>query len=343
MTDDNSLKIHLDDFNVVLNAIASSEDEIWVEHLSDTIGRLYTFKVGGPHDSTIRFDQSADQYAEARSEIIDQQAQAEVPDRNSYVRSFTTSVLDFTNQSDIDDFVERFANRDPSAGHRDVYGLIDSNLIRWQLGDSLGIEPNGDGLHGSLLVTGVRDELQEYGGEEKIQSISVLKEELHSKYGRLFNQFKGQRREQRLGLEYYQYLDKQVYSVEITSDPSDENILAASETFQQESGYDLLFFSNDANAVEMAREKNILAHRVDFPSFLGRQVTVSWSDFALLLYVHAMLFGIIRLPKVDLYGVWTGSRGDTAGHFLVDFRSDLIRHRVERDLSTLETWRTGRE
>lgn len=339
MTDTDSIKVAVDDLTVVLNAIASTEDEIMVSHLCDSLGDLYTFEVGDPHESTIRFEKSADQYAAARSRIMGDQVQAEVPEQNAYIRSFTTSVLDFANQNDLEDFIGRYTSRDPSEGHRPVYGVLDANLIRWQLGDSLGIEPDNCGLNGSLLVTGARDELHRYGGDEKINNTTELENELHQKYERLFNQFKGQCREQRLGLEHYQYLDSQIYSEEITSDTGDSNILAECEEFRRDSGYDLMFFTNDQNAVEMAREKNILGYHVEFPSSLGDEISASWEEFELLLYVHAMLFGIIRLPKVDLYGVWAGSRGDTSGHLLVDCRSRQVRHRIERDLASLETWR----
>lgn len=343
MPDTDSITVPLEDLTVVLNAIAATEDEITVSHLCDTIGDLYTFEVGDAHDSNIQFEKSADEYAAARSQIMGDQAQAEVPEQDAYVRSFTTSVLDFANQDELENFISRYASRDPSEGHRPVYGVLDANLIRWQLGDSLGIEPDNGGLNGSLLVTGVRDELHRYGGDEKINDTTELENELHQKYNRLFNQFKGQCREQRLGLEQYQYLDSQIYSEEQTSDTGDANILAECEAFRSESGYDLMFFSNDRNAVEMAREKNILGQRVEFPNSMGDETTASWTEFELLLYVHAMLFGIIRLPKVDLYGVWAGSSGDTSGRVLVDCRSRQVRHRIERDLAALETWRNAAE
>jgi hypothetical protein len=334
-----SIKIHRSDLNVVLNALSRTESEITVSHLSNQIEDLYTFEPKHPYDSVIRFEKSADEYGEARSEIMGQQAQAEVPDQNSYIRSFTTSVLDYNNRADLDKFISRYTGRDPSEGHRPTYGILDSNLIRWQLGDPLGIEPNGDGLQGSLLLTGIRDELHQYGGNnEKIQNTNELTEELHPNYDRLFNQFKGQPREQRLGLEYYQHLDNQIYSEEKKSEKGDSSILEEAEEFKNESGYDLLFFSNDKNAVEMAREKNILGHKVELPSSLPKKISATWDEFNMLLYVHAMLFGIIRLPKVDLYGVWAGSKGETREHLLVDCRSREVRQRIQRDIAVLEAW-----
>lgn len=341
MTDQNSIVVPVSDLNVVLNAIAATEDEITVSHLSRKIEDLYTFEVGNPHDSTIRFEKSAEEYAEARSRIMGKQARAEVPDKNSYIRSFTTSVLNYANQSELEDFISRYSGRDPSEGHRPVYGILDANLIRWQLGDPLGIEPPNGGIDGSLLVTGVRDELHRYGGNnEKIQNVNELEEELHPNFGRLFNQFKGQIREQRLGLEHYQHLDSQIYSDEIRSDTGDSSILESCDEFRDQSGYDLLFFSNDGNAVTTATEKKIPAQEVRFSSSLGEETSVSWTEFGQLLYVHAMLFGIIRLPKVDLYGVWVGSEGDTRGRLLVDCNSDRIHRRIERNLTSLETWRS---
>ncbi|WP_340098288.1 hypothetical protein [Salinibaculum salinum] len=338
MTEQDRIKIHRSDLNIVLNAIAKTEDEITVSHLSDKIGDLYTFEIGHPHNSTIRFEKTADEYGEARSTIMGKQAQSEVPEQSSYVRSFTTSVLDFANKSDLDNFISRYAGRDPSEGHRPVYGILDSNIIRWQLADSLGIEPNNTGLQGSLLVTGVRDELHRYGGPEKIKNPSELVDELHPNYERLFNQFKGQPREQRLGLEYYQHLDNQIYSEEITSEQGDASILEKCEEFKNNSGYDLLFFTNDRNAKEMAHEKNILGHLVEFSDSLPEETSASWGDFGLLLYVHAMLFGIIRLPKVDLYGVWQSGDDDTTGYLLVDCRSRNIKQRIRRDIAVLDTW-----
>ena len=68
---------------------------------------------------------------------------------------------------------------------------------------------------------------------------------------------------------------------------------------------------------------------------MPRTVTVSWDEIQDALYTLAVLFGVIRLEKVTLYGVWNGkSPEDWQQRRLdVDCRSDRIREKLERDRS----------
>lgn len=164
-------------------------------------------------------------------------------------------------------------------------------------------------MNGYAVVTGVRDELYDYGGNEKIQNTHELEEELDSRFGRLYNQLKGSPREMKLGSLYYRDLNYELYTEEIRSDRGDANILAACEEFHDSKAYDLLMFSEDSEFIEQAQTRRVPSHLIEFQRTLPRRATVSWDDLAVTLYLQAILFGILDLPGVDVYGVWQGKKG----------------------------------
>lgn len=118
------------------------------------------------------------------------------------------------------------------------------------------------------------------------------------------------------------------------TDRGDDEIVQGYDAYQEENRKDVLLFSNDRDFVERARSHRVLAQRVEFPEDVPRSVEASWDTIQDTLYVLAVLFGVIRLPKVTLYGVWKGKKGAAwqDEHLRVECRSPKIEPLIERDL-----------
>lgn len=55
----------------------------------------------------------------------------------------------------------------------------------------------------------------------------------------------------------------------------------------------------------------MLGQRVDFPAEFPDAATASWREIEILLYMLAIVFGIIEVPSVTVYGVWRGKTNST--------------------------------
>lgn len=72
-----------------------------------------------------------------------------------------------------------------------------------------------------------------------------------------------------------------------------------------------LIFSNDHGYVEDARDVGLRAQHLEIPIDLPRKVTALWWSIKNALYYLAIIFGVLKLPKMTLYGVWNGRPGST--------------------------------
>jgi len=55
----------------------------------------------------------------------------------------------------------------------------------------------------------------------------------------------------------------------------------------------------------------------------------------------AIVFGTVELPKMRLYGIWTGKEGSdwTDEHIRIDCRSSKISQMLDRDKQLVDIWR----
>ena len=96
--------------------------------------------------------------------------------------------------------------------------------------------------------------------------------------------------------------------------------------------------------LERARDAGVLAQQLRFPVDTPEEVTVSWDELRDTLYVLSVLFGVLRLPKATLYGVWNGKGGEDwhRQRLEVDCRSKNVGRKLRRDdaIATQyeETW-----
>ena len=325
---------------VLLNALYSTETtSIPVTHPSDAIGELVRIDLDAPEQTRLDVTMSAKAYAEVRRAVEREHGTSvskELPSAQSYRNAFVAGgLLQLQNHGEIEAFLERHGEPDLSAGHKPVVAGFDTNLLPWRIADVLGLEPGENAtVNGFALATGVRDELD---WDDKRGDTRALEDAFGSPFEQVWNQPAGANREGRLGENYYRTLRDHRYADEVVSETGDDAIIAGYDDFQADGRKDVLLFSNDRNFIERARAHRILAQRVAFPDTLPERMTGSWTAIQNTLYVLTVLFGVLELPKVTLFGVWKGKSGQDwhDEELKIDCRSPKLKPLIDRDTRIL--------
>ena len=340
---DDVYKITRKQLPLLFNVLYSTGNPIIsVDHKSSILSTLYKIKLDRGSPASIRFTSDINQYQEDRSEIgrrHGEQAESEIPDHRAFIGAFTSSVLKFDNQDEISDFIDPYRNRRLEHGNAESLAVFDTNLIQYWPAHQLGVAPEQEqGLNGYAVVTGVRDELMNYDGDEKIKNTRQLEDAFGQEYRELRNQLKKTPRQLRLGRQYFSRLQRELYTEKVQSDMEDNNITAACEAVHQTGGFDLLLFSNDSGFISTARDRGLPSVLVDFPQTLPRKKDITWEDASTALYLHAVQFGILELPKIDLYGVWPRKRPEDwdAENLAVRCRSPVVAKQLNRYQNILD-------
>lgn len=328
---------------VVLNALyETGRDTIPVSHPSDELDELCTLHLEEGGTCRLDFHVDAAEYATRRSTINEtygEPAITEIPGRQSFLNALLASgILETENQDEVESFLDRYGSPDLTAGHHPVVAGFDTNLMPWRIGDVLGLNPGSEGIiNGYTLATGVRDELV---WSHKRQDTRSLEEAFGPAFDELWNQPRGPDREGRLGRSYYRTLRDQRYAEEIETDTGDESIVAGFDEFQTDGRKQVLLFSNDRDFIERAQGHTVLAQWVDLPEDVPATVDAGWDEVQAMLYYLAVLFGVIELPTMTVFGVWNGKGGQAWHHdrVKVDSRSSTITPRVERDLKIIAAY-----
>ena len=331
-------RIHL---TTVCNALyATGTTSIPVSHPSKHIGELIRIELGDPQESSVYVTLDADAYAAARSDVdrtFGTPAVTELPSRQSYLNAFLAGgLLEAKNADEIEAFLDQNGYPDLSAGHQPVVAGFDTNLLPWGLANVWNLEPGEtEVVSGFLVTTGIRDELD---WDQKRTNTDPLVQAFGPTFEAFWNQPAGSRREGRLGELFYRQLRDHRYADEIPSDRSDEGILSAVEEYQAETRKVVLLFSNDRDFIERANAHRIRAQRVVFPDLLPRRIEGNWEEMQRTLYFLTILFGVLELPKITLYGVWRGKGGQDwhEERLKCECRSPKIADILERDFRILE-------
>ncbi|WP_336326478.1 hypothetical protein [Halovenus sp. HT40] len=336
---DKAYKITRQQLPLLFNALYSTGNKtISVDHKSPLVSTLYKIELDRGNPASIRFTTDFDQYKQERDEVRRQygkQPRSELPSARSFIGAMTSSILEFENQDEISDQIDPFRNRRIQHSNTAALAVFDTNLIQYWPARQLGVAPELEqGLNGYAVITGVRDELMDYEGDEKINNTRALEDAFGGEFGELFNQPKGTPRQLRLGRQYWSRLQKELYTEKIPSDTGDNAITAACEN----SGFDLILFSNDSGFISAGRDRGLPSVLVDFPETLPRRKDVTWQDAATALYLHAVQFGILELPKVDLYGVWPRKEPDEweSDTLAVRCRSPVVEKQLSRYQNMLD-------
>lgn len=185
-------------------------------------------------------------------------------------------------------------------------------------------------VNGFALTTGIYDELSWHYNHYETRA---LEDAFGPEFARLDDQPAGANREGFLGLYEYRRLRDHRYADTIESETGDEAIVEAYAAYDEDSRKRVILLSNDHGFVDLARDADVVAQHVGFPIDIPRKVTVTWDELRDTLYTLSVLFGVLTLPKVTLYGVWNGKSGEDwqRQHLDIDCRSEAIYEKLRRD------------
>lgn len=339
------MRIQREHLTVLLNRLYDRGDDAFtVAHPSDEIGELLRIELRGFDDCRIQFSVDLEEYAAARQEVGRQyptRVFKDLPEAATFRNAVLASgILYPANQDDIETFLDRYGDPDLMAGHPPAFAGFDTNLLPWRIDRVLGLHSPDQGMgyvNGFVLATGVRDELD---WDNKCHDTDPFVDAFGDRYSEYWNQPLGAARVGRLGLLTYRRIRDIEQAVEIQSDKGDEAIIDAYDAYDREYRSDMLLFSNDRNFVERAQAHRMLGQRVDLPSDFPDEATATWKEIEILVYMLAIVFGIIEVPSVTVYGVWRGKDELDWQHerLKIDTRSPTLASKLEADLSIVESY-----
>jgi len=331
---------------VLLNAFYElGERRLTVDHPAPEIGTLLEIHLDDPSASTVTVRTGAVSYEDCLEEIeleYGQTVREELPNEAAYIRALVASGLaDIENREEVQKFIDSHGYPDLENGHPPRYAGFDTNLFPWRMHDVLEVDPeqysddNGRALvNGFTLPDGVDEELRishRYGCDA--MPASALADALGEEFERLDGQPTENNRETRLGLREYRRLSQSRPHDIVASDRGDEAIIDGCIEYYADEPTGVVLFSNDYGFIDRAKNKAVPAVHVAFPVDVARRLTGTWDEITTLLYVLAVTFGVIVLPKVTLYGVWEGKqpRNWRREEIHIDARSDPIARLLNRD------------
>jgi hypothetical protein len=339
------MRVHRQHLTVLLNRLYDRGDNSFtVEHPSSDIGELLRIELDEYDECTVHFPTSMDDYSAARQDIGRQYHESvyeDLPDATKFRNAVLASgILEPSNLDDIETFLNRYGDPDLMAGHSPVFAGFDTNLLPWRIDRVLGLHDADSGIgfvNGFVLATGVRDELD---WDYKCHDTDPFVDAFGDAYDAYWNQPLGAARAGRLGMLTYRRIRDIEQALEIQSGEGDDAIIDAYDEYDREYRSDILLFSNDRNFVERAQAHRLLGQRVDFPTAFPDTATATWREIELLLYMLAIVFGIIEVPSVTVYGVWQGKDELDWQHERVrlDARSPMLKSKLEGDISIVESY-----
>ena len=333
---------------VLLNALYDhGAESVPVEHPCDEIGELVRIELEDNGQASVRFTQGTGTYQDNREVIpakYGEPAYDDLPNAQTYTRIMVASGhIQLSNLDEVNEFVNRHGYADLEAGHKPVVIGLDANIMSWRLPEVLGIDSETGGrddhgrrpTNGYALATGVKEELDWYFKQQHTRELTAA---FGEEFNRLDNEPAGDRRQGLLGLYEYRRLRTNRPVDIVECDTGDESIVEGYQRFNEQSRKKAILFSNDRGFVERGLDAGVPAQVVEYPVDLPRKVTGSWTEASELLYYLSILFGVVKLPKVTIYGVWNGKDGRHWQHeqLDVDCRSPKIEPQLERDMRILD-------
>ncbi|WP_254821932.1 hypothetical protein [Haloglomus halophilum] len=299
----------------LLNALYSEGvTTLTVEHPSPQIDTLLRIDLGDDATATVRFPTPLDEYRETREQIQLEHGDApysDLPDPHEFVAALTgCGLVELANREAVDEYLEQVCYPAIEAGDAPLMIGIDANIFPWGFPEQLGIDhvtgaEDAKGrtpTNGYALSNGVVEELRwQYTQHHADALVAAFGDE----FERLAEQPGGAKRAGRLGIRAYQSLIATRNVDLVHSEKGDSAIVDGYVRYDEAHYKEPLLLSNDRGFINQATEAGLAAQRLAFKSTLPHRTSVSWRTVAEALYSLAMQFGVVRLPKVTLYGVWT--------------------------------------
>ncbi len=300
---------------VLLNALYSEGvTSITVDHPGPQFGTILRIDLEENATATVRFPTRLDEYREARDEVQLDHGEApfkDLPDSHALVAALTGSgLLDLSNREAVDEYLDRVCYPAIEAGDAPLMVGIDANIFPWEFPETLGIDHrtgetddrDRTPTNGYALSNGVVEELRwQYTQHYADDLVAAFGDE----FERLADQPGGSKRAGRLGIRAYQSLIATRNVDLVNSESGDAAIVDGYARYDEENYKEPLLLSNDHGFIEQATDAGLYAQRLAFRSSLPRRTTATWNEVAEALYYLTILFGVLRLPKVTLFGVWT--------------------------------------
>lgn len=108
---------------------------------------------------------------------------------------------------------------------------------------------------------------------------------------------------------YYPQLRDYRCADEFVTDRADEAVDAVYDDYYDENRKEVLLLCNDRDFVERGVAHRVKSQRVELPDLDLEEIEISWNVIQDTIYVLAIVFGVLKLPKVTTYGVWKGKGG----------------------------------
>ncbi len=335
----------------VLNALwTEGVERVTVEHPCAEIGTLLEIDLDGAEESTVRIRTGRQSYKSRREEVHlhhGDHAYEDLPDAHTYCQALTAGgLVDVHNTDEIDSFLKRQAYPDLEAGHAPVFAGIDANIFPWRVPAVLGIDPQRPEyddqrppINGYPLSSGVESELDWQFKQRHTEEIAGA---FGPEFERLEDRPAGSRRAGFLGSSEFRRLRANRRSEVVETGEGDEAIVEGYHEWAESGRKNVVLFSNDRGFVNRATDTGVPAVHVEYPVGTPRAVTATWDEIRDTLYVLAVVFGVLKLPKLTLYGVWDGKTGHhwRAQEVDVVARSPAVEARLERDRSVLDAYDT---
>jgi hypothetical protein len=345
------MKIQKSDLTVLLNSLYDTgTEQIPVEHPSEEVGELVKFELGEPNESIVRFTKREDDYEEAREKVsieYGQTAYKDLPEPKEYARSFVASdILELGNQTELEEWLENNGRANINHGQYPCFVGFDTNLYPWRVDTSLEMDPDPEDekdrpplINGFAVAEGVQKEMN-WGHKHGGGNVHELVEAFGNDFERIINQPGGAQRQGRLGVVQHSNLRSHSYGEGISSEEGDEAIVDAYSRYQENTKKKPILLSNDREFVERAHRNGILSRRVEFDDELPRKTTASWDEIERSVFFLSVLFGVVHLPKVTVYGVWSGKEENEWNQDVleVEFRSPKVERTAKRYFETIAAY-----
>lgn len=297
---------------------------------------LYDIKLGSKGVCNIRninFDRYRREYGDLN---YDKKVVNEIPTHLDYRDIFRSSgVLKPANYDEIVNELKKM-ERDPLTTRRPLYVGFDTNLLYDRFLNLLPAIKCG-----YCLCSGVKDELQP---KWDVKIDKPWANQLTQGLGKIFddvflNQAPLYARKARLAaVEYLKISNRQPFK-EAEGGRGDLNIVKGYEKEKNTKGetIDLVLLSADDGFVETAREHGIDAIHVQQETKLPASLETSWENVLDLIYVTAILFGVVKIDGVRVYGVGKGKKSEhwNTESLRVEIASEKISKELERDIKIL--------